>query len=73
MVLCDLAVGLKGELLINKGTLQSGKVMDADFVIMSIEVKIAEKVGIESGAKVEDLLYLDLVYALLVLTTKYHV
>jgi Uncharacterized NAD(FAD)-dependent dehydrogenases len=54
MILGDSVVELKGEPLVNKVVLQSGKVIDADFVIMSIGVKpnveLAKEAGIELGA-----------------------
>jgi len=54
MILGDSVVELKGEPLVNQVVLQSGKVIDADFVIMSIGVKpnveLAKEAGIELGA-----------------------
>ncbi|MBV7271380.1 FAD-dependent oxidoreductase [Clostridium sp. PL3] len=54
MVLGDSVVELKGEALVKQVVLQSGKVIDADFVIMSIgvkpNVKLAEEAGIELGS-----------------------
>lgn len=54
MVLGDSVVELKGEPLVNQVVLQSGKVINSDFVIMSIGVKpnveLAKEAGIELGA-----------------------
>lgn len=54
MILGDSVVELKGETLVNQVVLQSGKVINSDFVIMSIGVKpnveLAKEAGIELGA-----------------------
>jgi NADPH-dependent 2,4-dienoyl-CoA reductase/sulfur reductase-like enzyme/rhodanese-related sulfurtransferase len=54
MILGDSVVELKGESLVSEIVLHSGKVMKADFVIMSIGVKpnvdLAKEAGIELGA-----------------------
>jgi NADPH-dependent 2,4-dienoyl-CoA reductase/sulfur reductase-like enzyme/rhodanese-related sulfurtransferase len=53
MILGDSVVELKGESLVNQVVLQSGKIVDTDFVIMSIGVKpnteLAKDAGIELG------------------------
>lgn len=53
MILGDSVVELKGEPLVNQVVLQSGKVINSDFVIMSIGVKpnidLAKEAGIELG------------------------
>lgn len=55
LILGDSVAELKGEPFINEVVLESGKVLDTDFVIMSIGVKpnteLAKKAGIELGAK----------------------
>jgi NADPH-dependent 2,4-dienoyl-CoA reductase/sulfur reductase-like enzyme/rhodanese-related sulfurtransferase len=55
MFLDDSVVELKGEALINQVVLQSGKVINTDFVIMSIGIKpnteLAKETGIELGIK----------------------
>lgn len=55
VILDDSVVELNGYGLINQVVLQSGKVLNTDFVIMSIGVKpnveIAKEAGIELGAK----------------------
>lgn len=55
MILGDSVVELIGESVVNKVLLQSGKVIDADFIIMSIgakpNVELAKEIGIELGAK----------------------
>lgn len=54
MILGDSVVELKGEPLVKQVVLQSGKVINSDFVIMSIGVKpnveLAKEAGIELGA-----------------------
>lgn len=53
MILGDSVVRLKGEVLVNQVVLQSGKIIDTDFVVMSIGVtpntELAKKAGIELG------------------------
>lgn len=55
LILDDSVVELKGETLVNEVVLESGKVLNTDFVIMSIGVKpnteLAGNAGIELGAK----------------------
>lgn len=55
IILGDSVVELKGDPLVNSVVLESGKVINADFVIMSIGVKpnveIAKEAGIELGVK----------------------
>lgn len=54
MILGDSIVELKGETLVNQVVLQSGKIINSDFVIMAIGVKpnveLAKEAGIELGA-----------------------
>ncbi len=54
VILDDSVVELKGDTLVNQIVLQSGKVINSDFVIMSIGVKpnveLAKEAGIELGA-----------------------
>lgn len=53
MILGDSVVKLKGEEIVNQVVLQSGKIIDTDFVVMSIGVKpnteLAKEAGIELG------------------------
>ncbi|WPC39982.1 FAD-dependent oxidoreductase [Clostridium sp. JS66] len=53
MTLGDSVVRLKGEEIVNQVVLQSGKIIDTDFVVMSIGVKpnteLAKEAGIELG------------------------
>lgn len=53
MILGDSVVRLKGESLVNQVVLQSGKIIDTDFVVMSIGVKpnteLSKEAGIELG------------------------
>lgn len=55
LILGDSVTELKGETLVNEVVLESGKVLNTDFVIMSIGVKpnteLAGNAGIELGAK----------------------
>lgn len=55
LILGDSVTELKGETLVNEVVLESGKVLNTDFVIMSIGVKpnteLAKNAGIELGAK----------------------
>ncbi|AGK95656.1 FAD-dependent oxidoreductase [Clostridium pasteurianum] len=55
LILGDSVAALKGETLVNEVALESGKVLNTDFVIMSIGVKtnteLARNAGIDLGAK----------------------